>query len=223
MKVSYLRGEGSDDVRHAVGQRLAGINHSRIALGADEEESPLQSKRSSWSELHACVSELGVGCLTGVVSADEAMLSHRDTGRDASFFQRLGAGTDSLMERGFYSWGLVCASRPWLILFLGLCTIVGLGHGIKYMKMTTDPVELWASPHSRARVEREFFDSHFEPFYRTEQVIISAVGLPPRKRTAMLPECVEVRREKGGDGAGTLPVIHRTRNFENGPGGGSGN
>ena len=30
-----------------VGQRLAGINHSRIALGADEEESPLQSKRSS--------------------------------------------------------------------------------------------------------------------------------------------------------------------------------
>nr|CAD7400313.1 unnamed protein product [Timema poppensis] len=205
LTVSYLRGEGSDDVRHAVGQRLAGINHSRIALGADEEESPLQSKRSS------------------VVSADEAMLSHRDTGRDASFFQRLGAGTDSLMERGFYSWGLVCASRPWLILFLGLCTIVGLGHGIKYMKMTTDPVELWASPHSRARVEREFFDSHFEPFYRTEQVIISAVGLPPRKRTAMLPECVEVRREKGGDGAGTLPVIHRTRNFENGPGGGSGN
>nr|CAD7260671.1 unnamed protein product [Timema shepardi] len=161
LTVSYLRGEGSDDVRHAVGQRLAGINHSRIALGADEEESPLQSKRSS------------------VVSADEAMLSHRDTGRDASFFQRLGAGTDSLMERGFYSWGLVCASRPWLILFLGLCIIVGLGHGIKYMKMTTDPVELWASPHSRARVEREFFDSHFEPFYRTEQVIISAVGLPP--------------------------------------------
>nr|CAD7444918.1 unnamed protein product [Timema bartmani] len=158
--VSYLRGEGSDDVRHVVGQRLAGINHSRIALGADEEESPLQSKRSS------------------VVSADEAMLSHRDTGRDASFFQRLGAGTDSLMERGFYSWGLVCASRPWLILFLGLCVVVGLGHGIKYMKMTTDPVELWASPHSRARVEREFFDSHFEPFYRTEQVIISAVGLP---------------------------------------------
>lgn len=30
-----------------IGQRLAGINHSRIALGADEEESPLQSKRSS--------------------------------------------------------------------------------------------------------------------------------------------------------------------------------
>ncbi|CAG2058211.1 unnamed protein product, partial [Timema podura] len=104
--VATCGGKVQNDVRHVVGQRLAGINHSRIALGADEEESPLQSKRSSWSELHACVSELVVGCLTGVVSADEAMLSHRDTGRDASFFQRLGAGTDSLMERGFYSWGL---------------------------------------------------------------------------------------------------------------------
>jgi len=69
-----------------------------------------------------------------------------------------------------------CARYPWLVLFLGLCVIVGLGHGIKYIKVTTDPVELWASPHSRSRVEREYFDSHFEPFYRTEQVIIRASG-----------------------------------------------
>lgn len=73
---------------------------------------------------------------------------------------------------------LVCASRPWLILFLGFLLIVGLGHGIKYMNVTTDPVELWASPHSRSRVEREYFDKHFEPFYRNEQIIITSVGLP---------------------------------------------
>jgi hypothetical protein len=42
-----VRGDAADEVRHVVGQRLAGINQSRIALGADEEESPLQSKRSS--------------------------------------------------------------------------------------------------------------------------------------------------------------------------------
>jgi Niemann-Pick C1 protein len=54
--------------------------------------------------------------------------------------------------------------------------VVGLGHGIKYMQVTTNPVELWASPHSRSRIEREYFDSHFEPFYRTEQVIIRASG-----------------------------------------------
>jgi len=69
-----------------------------------------------------------------------------------------------------------CARNPWLVLFLGLCVIVGMGHGIKYINVTTDPVELWASPDSRSRVEREYFDSHFEPFYRTEQVIIRASG-----------------------------------------------
>lgn len=46
-----------------------------------------------------------------------------------------------------------------------------MGHGIKYLKITTDPVELWAAPNSRSRVEREVFDSNFEPFYRIEQVI----------------------------------------------------
>jgi len=46
------------------------------------------------------------------------------------------------------------------------------------MKVTTDPVELWASPHSRSRIEREYFDKHFEPFYRNEQIIITSVGLP---------------------------------------------
>lgn len=56
--------------------------------------------------------------------------------------------------------------------------VTALGHGIKYMKVTTDPVELWAAPNSRARLEREYFDSHFEPFYRTEMIIIKAVGLP---------------------------------------------
>jgi Niemann-Pick C1 protein len=57
--------------------------------------------------------------------------------------------------------------------------VVCLGLGIKFIKVTTDPVELWASPHSRSRVEREYFDSHFEPFYRTEQVIIRASGYKP--------------------------------------------
>lgn len=44
-------------------------------------------------------------------------------------------------------------------------------------KVTTDPVELWASPNSRSRIEKDYFDSHFEPFYRTEQIIITANNL----------------------------------------------
>lgn len=40
------------------------------------------------------------------------------------------------------------------------------------MEVTTDPVELWASPNSRSRREKDFFDSKFGPFYRTAQVFI---------------------------------------------------
>ena len=47
LTANLVRSDGADEGRHMVGQRLAGMDHSRIALGADEEESPLQSKRSS--------------------------------------------------------------------------------------------------------------------------------------------------------------------------------
>lgn len=63
-------------------------------------------------------------------------------------------------------------------MILGFCLVTTLGHGIKYINVTTNPVELWASPHSRARIEREYFDSRFEPFYRTEQLIIKSVNMP---------------------------------------------
>jgi hypothetical protein len=44
-------------------------------------------------------------------------------------------------------------------------------------QVTTDPIELWAAPESRSRVERKFFDETFRPFYRTEQIIIHAKNL----------------------------------------------
>lgn len=53
-----------------------------------------------------------------------------------------------------------------------------MGSGIKYLKITTDPVELWAAPNSQSRIEKEFFDSHFEPFYRIEQLIIRSDAPP---------------------------------------------
>lgn len=43
------------------------------------------------------------------------------------------------------------------------------------MEITTDPVELWAAPHSRSRIEKDFFDDTFGPFYRTAQIFIRPV------------------------------------------------
>lgn len=95
----------------------------------------------------------------------------------SSILEKLGANTDTFLQKFFQKWGTMCAENPWLVLFIGMCAVVAFGHGVKYLKVTTDPVELWASPSSRSRVEREYFDKHFEPFYRTEQIIIRAVGL----------------------------------------------
>lgn len=36
-------------------------------------------------------------------------------------------------------------------------------------------MELWASPNSRSRIEKEYFDRNFEPFYRTAQIIITSL------------------------------------------------
>lgn len=51
-----------------------------------------------------------------------------------------------------------------------------LSVGLKDIKLTTDPVELWSAPNSRARQEKEFHDTYFDPFYRTNQVILTVPG-----------------------------------------------
>ncbi|KAF5295230.1 hypothetical protein FQR65_LT10514 [Abscondita terminalis] len=161
--VGMVRGQGSEEVaRHLADAR----NSSRTALG-DSEDSPLQSKRSSITS-----------------DGDHEMDTHSiskmpgEYETTSSFLEKLGANTDTYLQRFFQIWGTKCAERPWVVLFFGACLVVGLAHGIKYLKVTTDPVELWASPTSRSRTEKEYYDSKFEPFYRNEQIIITAVGLP---------------------------------------------
>ncbi|KAF9419459.1 hypothetical protein HW555_003959 [Spodoptera exigua] len=136
------------------------------------ETSPLHSHRSSVASENN--QEMATTPRTLGWSADQP----DGVAGEASFFEKLGAETETKMEDFFQWWGYHMASRPWLVLFVGLCVVVGLGHGISYMRVTTNPVELWAAPNSRSRMEREYFDSHFEPFYRNEMLIITSKGLP---------------------------------------------
>ncbi|XP_053696589.1 NPC intracellular cholesterol transporter 1 isoform X2 [Sabethes cyaneus] len=102
---------------------------------------------------------------------------HGDEDGESGYFERLGAKTETVLEKFFTSWGTICANNPWIVLLLGILFIVAMGFGIMFLHVTTNPVELWASPNSRSRIEREYFDSHFEPFYRIEQLIIKAENL----------------------------------------------
>ncbi|XP_052864523.1 NPC intracellular cholesterol transporter 1 [Anopheles cruzii] len=156
------------DLRAHVGRRLAGgISSNSGDLGTDREDSPLQSKRSSatWDgeqELRPHPSGPGAG---------------DDDEDESGYFERLGAKTETALEQFFTAWGTTCAKHPWLVLLGGLVFIVTMGMGIHFLRVTTNPVELWASPYSRSRVEREYFDSAFEPFYRIEQIIIKAENI----------------------------------------------
>jgi Niemann-Pick C1 protein len=69
---------------------------------------------------------------------------------------------------------VVCAAHPVAVLIpITIITTILCG-GIYHLNITTDPVELWASPTSRSRIEKDYFDKTFGPFYRIEHIIITA-------------------------------------------------
>jgi hypothetical protein len=51
-------------------------------------------------------------------------------------------------------------------LLITLCVIIVLCSGVTQLTLTVDPIKLWAAPTSRARIERDFFEQTFRPFYR---------------------------------------------------------
>ncbi|XP_017872469.1 PREDICTED: Niemann-Pick C1 protein [Drosophila arizonae] len=79
------------------------------------------------------------------------------------------------LYQGCRIWGTFCAKHPVLVLAICSWVIGGLAYGIRYMNVTTDPVELWASEESNTRIEKNYFDQHFGPFYRTNQLFVKPV------------------------------------------------
>ncbi|CAB4064774.1 NPC1 [Lepeophtheirus salmonis] len=75
-----------------------------------------------------------------------------------------------------------------ILSYVSLSIAIGLCTGIFWLNVTTDPIELWASPSSRSRVERDFFDKTFRPFYRITQVIVKAKNLSSFKYDDFLGE-----------------------------------
>ncbi|CAN9513446.1 unnamed protein product [Ophioblennius macclurei] len=74
----------------------------------------------------------------------------------------------------FQRWGTLMASYPFTVLVSSAVIVAALATGLVNIELTTDPVELWSAPNSRARQEKEFHDTHFDPFFRTNQLILTA-------------------------------------------------
>jgi Niemann-Pick C1 protein len=114
-------------------------------------------------------------------SIGTARSESRHLGRGASLLDPLETiqprqhRLNTFLRRTFYRLGLSCASYPWLT-FAMIFTIVGLLNiGWKDFSVETDPVRLWVAPNSESRLQKEYFDEHFGPFYRPEQMFITTI------------------------------------------------
>uniref|UniRef100_UPI00398E95F7 NPC intracellular cholesterol transporter 1 isoform X1 n=1 Tax=Pristiophorus japonicus TaxID=55135 RepID=UPI00398E95F7 len=88
--------------------------------------------------------------------------------------EQLGAKSEALLRNLFTKWGSFCVRHPAPVIMLTIIAIAVCSSGLVFMKITTDPVEIWSAPSSQARREKYYFDTHFGPFFRTEQLIITA-------------------------------------------------
>lgn len=93
-----------------------------------------------------------------------------------------GAHLENWIKIVFYHWGIFVATFWPLVIAVGLglvavitlLTVALHFTGTLPFTITTDPVKLWSASDSRARLEKNYFDENFGPFYRTEMIIFTA-------------------------------------------------
>uniref|UniRef100_A0A8D3EEX5 SSD domain-containing protein n=1 Tax=Scophthalmus maximus TaxID=52904 RepID=A0A8D3EEX5_SCOMX len=94
------------------------------------------------------------------------------------YISRNSMAAQAFLSLEFRNWGTFMATYPLTVLLLSAAVVAVFAAGLKSIELITDPVELWSAPDSRARQEKDFHDTHFDPFFRTNQLILTA---PDRK------------------------------------------
>ncbi|XP_057588201.1 NPC1-like intracellular cholesterol transporter 1 isoform X2 [Hippopotamus amphibius kiboko] len=103
-----------------------------------------------------------------------------------SLAHRLSLSTHTVLSRCFQCWGTWVASWPVTILVVSIGVVVVMAGGLAFIELTTDPVELWSAPNSQARSEKAFHDKYFGPFFRTNQVFLTAPNRPSYRYDSLL-------------------------------------
>ncbi|XP_072168753.1 NPC intracellular cholesterol transporter 1-like [Diadema setosum] len=100
---------------------------------------------------------------------------------DVSRLDKLNKLMDDKLREFFTWWGTGIARYPVLVLLIMVAVTVTLTCGILMITVVTDPVELWSGPQSRARLEKEYYDETFVPFYRTTLLYLRAPNERPEE------------------------------------------
>uniref|UniRef100_A0ABD2XPG3 SSD domain-containing protein n=1 Tax=Trichogramma kaykai TaxID=54128 RepID=A0ABD2XPG3_9HYME len=88
-----------------------------------------------------------------------------------------GATFRQFLEFLFQRLGTFFAQHPVSSLAIMMNIAIVLSYGTIELDITSNPIEIWAAPSSRARLEKDYFDEHFQPFFRTEQIFIKSTNL----------------------------------------------
>ncbi|KAG6331807.1 hypothetical protein ID866_7283 [Astraeus odoratus] len=170
--------------------------HERMILSTDAASTPLSPK------LHTR-GLVGAGSLSqgdGNDSLGAPSTDSRYLGRGAPLLDPIETSQprqyrlNTLLRRFFYRLGISAASSPFLTFTLVFTAIGLLNLGWKKFDIETDPVRLWVAPDSESKLQKEFFDEHFGPFYRAQQIFVTK---PPDvlahfRNTSLLSETTSV-------------------------------
>ncbi|XP_063787980.1 NPC1-like intracellular cholesterol transporter 1 [Pseudophryne corroboree] len=121
---------------------------------------------------------LGIDCASTTCKKRKNKEVPRVVYADLSCSEKVSLLTNRSMERTFRWWGTRMAYYPKTVICVSVVVIVVLSAGMILIKLTTDPIELWSAPNSQARQEKDFHDSNFGPFFRTNQLIITVKDRP---------------------------------------------
>ncbi|OJT13083.1 Niemann-Pick type C-related protein 1 [Trametes pubescens] len=152
-------------------------SYERVALATDAASERIPSPRSHARGL------VGASSLAQYLDGEDSTATQSETrrlGRGASLLDPIETvqprhyRLNSILRRSFYKLGLFAATYPWLNFALVFAIFGLLNLGWKRFEIETDPVRLWVAPDSESKLQKEFFDEHFGPFYRVEQVFVTA-------------------------------------------------
>ncbi|OTF83857.1 Niemann-Pick type C1 domain-containing protein-like protein, partial [Euroglyphus maynei] len=88
----------------------------------------------------------------------------------------------------FGNYGRICARKPYNFILPIIGVIIGIILAIGLVKFValTNPIELWSTESSRARIEKKFFDENFNPFFRVENIVLT-----PKYQTTFRKDGIE--------------------------------
>ncbi|KAF7355103.1 SSD domain-containing protein [Mycena sanguinolenta] len=162
--------------------------YERMALSA--ETASLSSPRS---QSRGLVGQASLAHYLDDESSGATPSESRHLGRGASLVDPIDTAQprqyplNNILRRGFYRLGLMTASSPWLTFAIVFFLVGLLNIGWKYFAVEKDPVRLWVAPSSESRIQKEYFDEHFGPFYRTEQIFVTALEQTTESNSSLAP------------------------------------